>query len=238
MTLSEEELAIQERAIAWAKANRTRIANELTCKNKFPPEENPVSIFMAGSPGAGKTETSKKLIENLDGQGRVVRIDADELREHIPNYNGTNSYLFHRAVSFIVERIVDNVFKRKQSFILDGTLSKYSVAEKNIDRALLKNRLVVIVYVYMEPVVAWDFVQRREAVEGRRIEKEVFIDQFFAAKEVVNKLKASYRDRVKVMLFSKDLTNDETYYKDNISSIDNHVKQKYTPASLEQALSD
>ncbi|MGU9958140.1 MAG: zeta toxin family protein [Arenicellales bacterium WSBS_2016_MAG_OTU3] len=52
-----------------------------------------------------------------------------------------------------------------------------------------KGRTVQILYVYQEPILAWNFVQSREAVEGRRILPEHFIKQYFAARDVVNKLK-------------------------------------------------
>ena len=102
--MKPEEL--ERQAITYAKNNRTRIARELTDKNRFPPDARPVSVFMAGSPGAGKTEASKAFLEEI-GADNVLRLDPDELRELIPGYTGDNSYLFHRAVSFIVERTLN-----------------------------------------------------------------------------------------------------------------------------------
>ncbi len=52
-----------------------------------------------------------------------------------------------------------------------------------------RGRTVQILYVYQEPILAWNFVQRREAVEGRGILPEHFIKQYFAARDVVNTLK-------------------------------------------------
>ena len=64
MDLTPEEAAIAESALAWAskKRNKNAIARRLTNTELYLPEENPVSVFMAGSPGAGKTESSKELI--------------------------------------------------------------------------------------------------------------------------------------------------------------------------------
>lgn len=47
-----------ERASQYARDNGKKISKELT--ERFASEEHPVSIFMAGSPGAGKTEASKR----------------------------------------------------------------------------------------------------------------------------------------------------------------------------------
>ena len=51
---------------------------------------------MAGSSGAGKTESSKNLIKKFSKDDhQIIRIDPDELRIKIPGYTGSNSYLFH-----------------------------------------------------------------------------------------------------------------------------------------------
>ena len=75
--MTPEEL--ERQAIAYAKNNRTRIARELTDKDRFPPDNRPVSVFMAGSPGAGKTEASKAFLDEI-GADNVLRLDPDELR--------------------------------------------------------------------------------------------------------------------------------------------------------------
>lgn len=143
---------------------------------------------MAGSPGAGKTEASIELIEKLGTP--VIRIDPDELRNECPGYSGANAYLFQPAVSILVEKIHDQALEQSQSFVLDGTLSHYDRALRNIKRPIGRGRTVQILYVYQEPRLAWEFVQAREAAEGRRIPTEQFIEQYCAARDVVNRLKA------------------------------------------------
>ncbi len=81
-------------AIVFAKANRTRIARELSCVHTYPGESQPVSIFMAGSPGAGKTEVSKVLIAGLDeprrfGSKRTYRLQI-RIDVIVKNTDGTN----------------------------------------------------------------------------------------------------------------------------------------------------
>ncbi len=69
------ERSISERALIFAKANRTRIARELACLTKYPGENYPVSVFMAGSPGAGKTEVSKSFIRLME-EGDPVHCES------------------------------------------------------------------------------------------------------------------------------------------------------------------
>lgn len=235
MVLTEQEQQIEAEALAFAKANRRAIAKRLTDKTIYLPEANPVSVFMAGSPGAGKTEASIELLARLDGQA-ILRIDPDELRSAIPAYTGDNAYLFQRAVSVLVEKIHDLALEQDQSFLLDGTLSNYEVAQKNIARSLGRRRMVQILYVYQEPRQAWEFVQAREAAEGRRIQAEVFIDQYFAAREVVNRLKLEFGSAIQVDLLLKNNDNTNRLYRAGIDQIDSHVPEKYNRADIERLL--
>lgn len=235
--LSEEEQRISERAIQFARKHRQKIARSVTDRAAYPSEEQPVSVFMAGSPGAGKTEASKALLEALgENDVSILRIDPDELREQFLDYTGHNSWLFQSATSLLVERIVDLALKQHQSFLLDGTLASYDVAEKNIRRCIKRNRFIQILYVYQRPGLAWEFVQARETVEGRRIRVDTFIEQYFAAREVVNRLKVEFGKDLQVDLLLKDHDGSNKVYKDNVDKIDNYIPEKYSRAQLEKEL--
>ncbi len=234
MALTPDEQKVANKAIEFANKNKKQIAKELIEAGSYESEDNPVSVFMAGSPGAGKTETSKALIDTFDGG--IIRIDADDLRDRFEDYNGNNSYLFQASASILVEKIHDLVLKKNQSFILDGTLTNYNKAVTNIDRSIKRGRPVYILYVYQNPELAWEFVQAREIVEGRRVLKSTFLDQYFLARDVVNNLKAHYKDKIQVELLIKDSTNSTREYKANIDVIDNHIPESYTRAQLEERL--
>ena len=237
MEMTPEEKCIEEEALVYAKKHRSEIARRLTDPAIFVPEANPVSVFMAGSPGAGKTEASIELL-NLKGAdgAKVLRIDPDELREELPGYTGENSWLFQRAVIPIVERIHDLALKQEQSFLLDGTLSSYNVAEKNIERSLKRGRTVQILYVYQEPEQAWKFAQAREAVEGRRIQPEDFARQYFAARDVVNHLKTKFGKDIYVDLLMKNNDGSHQFYRAGVDQIDNHIPEKYSAVDVRRIL--
>lgn len=81
MSLSPKELEIVNDALAFAKANRNSIAIKYTNKIIYPAENSPISIFMAGSPGAGKTEASIAIVSLLQHRNeKIIRIDPDDLR--------------------------------------------------------------------------------------------------------------------------------------------------------------
>ena len=235
--MTPDEKRIEQEALEYAKKHRTEIARWFTDPTTFVREADPVSVFMAGSPGAGKTEASIELLEIKGGDdSKILRIDPDELRERLPGYTGSNSWLLQRAVIPIVERIHDLALKQEQSFLLDGTLSSYAVAEKNIRRSLDKGRTVQILYVYQEPEQAWKFVQAREAAEGRRIQPEDFVRQHFAAREVVNRLKAELGKRIQVDLLMKNNDGSHRFYRAGVDQIDNHIPEKYSLADVKRML--
>ena len=239
MTLTKEKETIKDEATAYAKKHKKAIAKKLTDTAIYPSEDQPVSYFMAGSPGAGKSEFAKEMVAKINeaSSENILYLDPDDIREEFEGYNGANSHLFHGAVSIIVERTFDLMLKNKQSFILDGTLSKYEKSEKNITRCLSKHRGVFIWYVYQDPLTAWDFVMQREKVEGRRITRETFIRQYFDARNTVNALKQKFGQAIQVDLLLKDIKKEggrQYYY--NVSSIDSYIPETYTSASLEEAL--
>ncbi len=233
MTPAEND--ISEEALRFARSNKKSIARRLTDRAIYPPEESPVSVFMAGSPGAGKTEASIALV-NLFADVSILRIDPDELRNEFAAYQGANSWLFQRGVSILVEKIIDHALDQRQSFLLDGTLSNLKVASRNIERSLKKGRFVQILYVYQNPMLAWDFVKAREEAEGRRIRKEHFIEQYFAARDVVNALKLEYGGDVHVDLLIKHIDNSGRLYKAGVDKIDYHIPEQHTRADLEARL--
>jgi len=238
MQLTPTQEKIKAKALRHAQSHKKSIARRLTDTQEFLPEAEPVSLFMAGSPGAGKTETSIALLEDFDSSGfRTLRIDPDELRGEFEDYSGANSWLFQGAVSILVEKIHDLALKQKQSFILDGTLSNFDKAKTNIERSLKKRRPIQILYVYQKPQLAWDFVQKREKVEGRRILLKDFVTQYFSSRQVVYDLKREFGDRIKVDLLIKDNDGATRSYHANTNSIDSYIREKYNESSLRDMLS-
>ena len=83
----DENIKISEEAKLFIKKEKRALIKKFANLEKFPPRKKPFSFFMAGSPGAGKTEFTKRLIEMM-APIPIVRIDADEIKEFIPQYTG------------------------------------------------------------------------------------------------------------------------------------------------------
>jgi predicted ABC-type ATPase len=228
---------VQE-AIRWVKQNRSLICNKFANVEKIPGVKYPESIFMAGPPGAGKTEFSIDLLSvaAAEHDKRYVRVDADEIRPLLSGYNGKNAELFNPPSSLAVEKILDHVHKHNQNVLVDSTLSKKGVAEKNIKRALSHKRRVAIMYIYQEPEKAWEFTKAREAVEGRHVSREAFMNAFVESRETANDLKKLFGNDVYLHIVVKDSFNRISMFKYNIDKIDGYLKKVYNKQDLENLL--
>ena len=60
--MSEDEIKISESAKEFVKQNKQKIIGKFTNPTIYKPVSTPISLFMAGLPGAGKTEVSKSLV--------------------------------------------------------------------------------------------------------------------------------------------------------------------------------
>ena len=89
---------------------------------------------------------------------------------------------------------------------------------------------------YQEPAQAWAFVQARERAEGRHIEPETFIEQYFAARQVVNRLKTHFRGAIRVDLLPKNTDGINGAFMANVDQIDSHIPEKYDVPALRTML--
>ncbi len=232
-------MGISDDAKKYIKEYKKELCKKFASLEDYPPVENPSAYFMAGSPGAGKTEFSKSFIKELtekEPKRRIVRIDADEVRDFIPYYDKTNAYRVQGAAALGVEKLLDCVLEKKQDFVLDATFADYEKARTNILRCVNKNRKVGIIYLYQDPIVAWQFTQKREALEGRKIPRDMFIKAFFEAYENVKKIKKEFGNQVELWLIVKNLEQgiEKTHF--NIDNVDSYLKIDYTTQSLEEKL--
>ncbi len=237
MIISSDKIAAEARD--YIKEHKKELCEKFANLKNYPPIVNPSAYFMAGSPGAGKTEFSKSFIKELivkEPKRNIVRIDADEIRDFIPLYDKTNAYRVQGAAALGVEKLLDWALSNNQDFLLDATFADYEKAHTNILRCLHKKRKIGIMYLYQDPITAWSFTQKREAIEGRKIPLDMFIHAFFAAKDNVNRIKKEFSQKVELWLIIKNLEQgvEKNYF--NIDKIDNYLKITYNPSSLKKEL--
>ena len=250
-----EDKEIKQKAANYIKNNKDKLIEKFAPEDKYPPKEKPISIFMAGCFGAGKTEFARRYKQNVRN---LVLIDADEIRNICPNYNGKKAHLFNYASSIGVSVLHNYLLDNDISFIFDGSF-RSDKSRQNIYRSVKRDRPTTIVYVHQDPKIAWLFTQIRAEISGRYISKEDFIGSVYKPKENISKIKKEFGSRIKILLVEKDLdkelskididirkaTNEELEelknlitYKDvrHIDNIDKEVEFEYTKEELKKSL--
>lgn len=224
---------LSETALQWVKDNKNFILKRFADTDVYLPEETPVTLFMAGSPGAGKTEVSTRLIEQF--KMKPVRIDADEIRKICPGYNGTNSSVFQKAADKGVNFLYDHCLHKGISVVLDGTFA-YGGAMDNVGRSLDRSRRVEIYFVYQNPIQAWNITKVRELAEGRNVPKDVFIRAYLTSRINVQNIKDTYKESVILNVVFND-ANKETFNLElNIARLDLSLPNEYSEDDLERSL--
>lgn len=224
---------LSDDAVVWVKKNQKQIIEKFAVA--YPSAiGKPLSVFMAGSPGAGKTEFSKALLQIL--RPTIVRIDPDEIRTLLPQYTPGNAHLFQAAVSIAVEKLHDYSLHKHKDFLLDGTFSNLEKARDNIRRSIAEDRTILVEYVFQDPLIAWDFTVKREKVEGRNIPKEKFIEQLFAAYENVDAIKQEFGNRISVDIVRRNIRTNSYELKPDVPGVEGMVSIEYTKDELNKRL--
>ena len=223
---------MMDHSVSYAKSHKKEFIAKVV--DGQVPAAKKTAIFMAGSPGAGKTEVATALEEMLSN---ICMIDADVFRSQFPEYNGSNSREFQGGASLLVEYSLDYVLKKGYSFILDGTFAIGKSIE-NIERALKRDYLTTIYYVFQDPVIAWNFTKRREISEGRHVPKERFINAFINSRENISKVTEKFGDLVEVIIVIKDYRNEISEIASGIDNLELILPRTYSFKELEALLDD
>lgn len=233
--MNSEEQNIERKAKEFIKRKKDYLIDKFANKSVYKPVPQPVSLFMAGSPGAGKTEISKSLVQKF--KSMPVRIDADEIRKECPGYTGTNAHLFQSASVKGVNILLDYALANNLNFILDGTFA-YADPIYNIQRSIDHNRVIEVWFVYQKPELAWEFTKAREVIESRKVSKEKFIEAFINSKNNAIKAKKHFQKSLELNILVKNIDNTDGSFTLNTQTeeLDRDAYGAYTKDELIQLL--
>ena len=226
---------------AWARGHKDRLVGAILADYPLAVSDERSAIFMAGLPGAGKTEFANGLLQILQ-PGSMVRLDMDEIATKIEGYTPREADRFRSGASIILARAIDEVLRQKMNFLLDGTFG-HKRAIENVQRALGMVYAVKIFYVVQDPRVAWNFTKQREKIEHRAISLEGFVNAFFNTPRNIFDLMSQKYDKMGVTIIRKDNTNAEVGRQENINLqmmgefIRTEIKQ-YDKDSLRRYIND
>lgn len=219
----------EQAAIDYVKSNKQIFINHVIDQYDGNIPGSPLAVFMAGTPGAGKTEVANSLTGIFEH--RPVRIDADDFRTLIPGYDGSNSELVQAAASIAVDKAMDAVIDRGIPFILDGTFA-VGKAVANIKRAYRHGYDTQIYFIYQDPVEAWRFTQIREKTEGRRVPKDAFVHAYFSSRENVEKVLVEFGEAITLHVIIKNYETGAHATHANVLTLAGVLPKLYTKEKL------
>ncbi len=203
----------------WAKDNRKRLCKEFFWSRNVPSGQK-VALFMAWSPGAGKTEFIKRLLSDNQESWYYV-LDLDEIRWWMPGYNGRNAEKYTKWAIKILEMLFDECVHYEYPFILDGTFTSTGTIDRNIERLIRKNYEVDVFYIHLLPELAWLYTLCRWKEEWRLIPVNRFIHDYYVAPENVCLFAEKYPEKMKIFIVNRTYKNWESPYE--IFAFENHM---------------
>lgn len=216
-------------ALKWAKIHKKALVKEYLSKYEYPSSDTPNVIFMAGLPGAGKTEFAKRLAPQLATP--PLHIDMDEIAEHIEDYKPRVAHLFRAGATIILERLYDQAILKRIDILLDGTFAHHK-ALQNIQRAFDHNYSARIYFICPDPLTAWQKTQERETVEKRSIKASDFVEAYFQLLENLHRVCETFKDSAPISVVLKHEDNRLKEIIENIGRVENYLNPALTRQEL------
>ena len=174
------------------KALHSKIINSFKDNLVCIESDEPIAILMGGSPASGKSTFLRKYAPYLLST-ELLRIDADEIRAMLPEYEGWNASQTHLETKDIVNTLLsDRTIGLPCNFdlIYDGTMNNTKSYIPLI--TLLKGLGYKIYVVYIDNVPKDEIIERalgRYQRSGRFVPLEVIEDFFSKGKTALNEIK-------------------------------------------------
>ena len=141
----------------------------------IPRSEDPTFHMLGGGPAAGKTTMEERVVG--DYKGKMVGVNADKIKEALPEYqkmlaekDPKAAAFSHEESSYVAKRMQSAAFERQQDIVLDGTgdSSKESLLKK-IEKARANGYTVKGYYA----TCPTDEAVRRAVLRGEQIGRKV-----------------------------------------------------------------
>lgn len=189
------------------------------------------TIFLAGAPGAGKTEFLETV---LDTENFIV-IDIDKYRQYFKWYNGRNADLYQDSCSRVATRIFDYCIKNNLKLIFDGTLTS-EIWLKNIKKALEKERKMGIVLIYQDPVISYSYTIARQERNERKVDIDTFLRIYYSSIHYVFEVVEKYTE-IQFVIGSKNKKREwKQFFYRKKDKFDKHFHVEYNEKALRDKL--
>ncbi len=174
------------------------IIEEMTSKTVCIDKGQPIAVLTGGAPGSGKSTFLNKYAPYLQSDF-IWKIDADAVREFLPEYKGWNSASTHQETRDIVNKLIASFDKPcKHDLLYDGTMSNSAKYIPLIRDLKKMGYLVFIAYMDVPKEVSIERAMSRyvnnkggKIQYGRYVPLNVIDDFFATGKEGFNEIKKS-----------------------------------------------
>lgn len=222
----------------WAKKMAIFLQEEIENSH---PENYQISdnfipvIFLAGAPGAWKTE----WIDSFPGVENYIVLDTDKYRTLFNGYTWTNAHEFHQYASRVMDRMYSYCIKKWYNVIMDGTFSNSQKVAENIAQCDKKCLSFSIVLVVQDPVISYLYTKKREQEKSRSVPREAFIQKFFSSIKMVRDIFEKYPN---IILFITKKRKTHPKFTDlrakDILQFDKLTNIRYTEEELDKILQE
>jgi adenylylsulfate kinase-like enzyme len=165
-----------------------KIINEIF-QNKPCKTKNPIAILTGGLPGSGKTTYLRKEIPSYSLKNFVI-IDADAIREKLPEYKGWNATNTQPELRDIIQQILAKIADNcPYNLVYDSSMSNLKFFKEFIKNLKVMNYEIYIVYLEISIKNAEKRAQDRYLSSGRYVPYEFLNRVDSQGKKTFNSIK-------------------------------------------------
>ena len=184
--------------------------------------EAPIAILTGGLPGSGKSTYIRKNKDWMTNPA-IFKIDADDIRAKLPEYQGWNASQTHSETQDMVKSLLSKVGKTGCSYdvIYDGTMNKSKKYKPLIDTLKKEGYRVFILFMKVDKQTSMSRAMGRYQRSGRYVPRFVIeegAENGLAAFHELKKLVDGYvlidgKTQKVIEKGGKDLPDDRDYDK-------------------------
>ena len=171
-------------------ALHNKIIEEEVSGNACITQGKPIAILTGGLPGSGKSTFIKNHTDWMQSD-KLFKIDADEIRAKLPEYEGWNASQTHEETQDITRRLLRKVGIGGCSYdiLYDGTMNKVRKYDELIDMLRAEGYDIYILFMHVPKDVSMSRAMGRYQRSGRYVPRFVIEEGAKAGLSAFNRLK-------------------------------------------------
>jgi predicted ABC-type ATPase len=151
------------------------LRDKTTCAASL--NERLIAVLTGGAPGSGKSSFIREEAPWLLDPDKFMHIDADAMREKLPEYAGWNATLTHEEASTLVKIALKEIAHPCQHNVLyDGTMNNVKKYAELVDTLEELGYDVYVIYMEIPEAVSKQRVLKRYQRSGRYVPRYVIED--------------------------------------------------------------